>query len=105
MVVRPVFTHPWEVSPAEAMEIQRQLCRHVIIVPLDCGPGTVAGIDVGVKGKQARAAVVLYSYSELGPSDDHGRDAGFVSLRAGAVGLPCLVSRRAVGFRWLTGIR
>ncbi|MEE8391965.1 MAG: deoxyribonuclease V [Anaerolineae bacterium] len=67
MAVRPIFAHPWDVSPAEAREIQRQLCRRVVIEALNCWPETVVGIDVGVKGKQMRAGVVLYSYPELLP--------------------------------------
>jgi len=67
MSVRPTFTHPWDVSPAEAREIQRQLRERVLVQPLDQPPEVIAGIDVSVKGEQARAAIVLLSYPDLTP--------------------------------------
>jgi len=67
MAVQPLFTHPWNVSPAEAMEIQRQLRDRVLVHPLDRQPEVIAGVDVSVKGEQAQAAVVLLSYPDLTP--------------------------------------
>jgi deoxyribonuclease V len=67
MVVRPVFAHPWNVSPAEAREIQRQLLGRVLVQPLDRRPEIIAGVDVSAKGEWARAAVVLCSYPEMVP--------------------------------------
>jgi len=74
MAIRPIFTHSWDVSPAEAKEIQRQLRRRVLVEPLNHQPEIIAGIDVsvkharkGVKKEQARAAVVLLSYPDLIP--------------------------------------
>jgi deoxyribonuclease V len=67
MAVRPVFTHPWDVSPSEAMHIQRQLRDRVRVEPLGCQPEIVAGVDVSVKGAEARAGVVLLSYPGLVP--------------------------------------
>ncbi|MGH8545271.1 MAG: deoxyribonuclease V [Gammaproteobacteria bacterium] len=59
--------HRWDVSPKEAVAIQRQWCAKV--VRRDClGPvRRVAGIDVGFKerGTVARAAVVILRYPEL----------------------------------------
>jgi len=67
MAIRPAHTHPWDVSPAEARDIQRQLRGRVLVQPLDERPSGVAGLDVSVKGEQARAAVVLLSYPDLVP--------------------------------------
>jgi deoxyribonuclease V len=67
MTVRPVFTHPWDVSPAEARAIQDQLCGRVCVQPLERQPDVVAGVDVSVKGGVAKAAVVLLSYPDLVP--------------------------------------
>ena len=67
MAVQPTFTHAWDVSPADAREIQRQLRRRVLVEPLDRPPEIVAGVDVSVKGGQARAAVVLFSCPDLIP--------------------------------------
>jgi deoxyribonuclease V len=65
--MQPVITHPWNVSPAEAREIQRQMRGRVLVQPLDCQPENIAGVDVSVKDGQARAAVVLLSYPDLVP--------------------------------------
>jgi len=67
MAVRPVSTHPWDVSPAEARTIQNRLCDRVRVEPLGCQPAVVAGVDVSVKGGVAKAAVVLLSYPDLVP--------------------------------------
>ncbi|MCK4470207.1 MAG: deoxyribonuclease V [Anaerolineae bacterium] len=67
MSVQAVFTHPWDVSPAEAREIQRRLRDRVLVQPLEHQPEIIAGIDVSVKGERARAAVVLLSYPDLTP--------------------------------------
>jgi deoxyribonuclease V len=67
MAVRPVFAHPWDVSPAEARVIQNRLRGRVRVQPLDSPPGVVAGVDVIVKGGVAKAAVVLFSYPDCVP--------------------------------------
>jgi len=63
MNARPL--HPWDVSPAEAVHIQEQLRGQAIAEGRPAGPRTVAGVDVGVKGERARAAVVVLSYPAL----------------------------------------
>ena len=67
MTARPVLSHPWDVSPAEAREVQNRLRERVSVRPLAHRPRTVAGVDVSVKGGVARAAVVLLSYPDLAP--------------------------------------
>lgn len=52
-------THPWDVSPTEAAEIQRQLEPLVCEEPVDWDAvQTVAGLDVSVRGDRVRAAIV-----------------------------------------------
>lgn len=67
MALRPVFSHSWNVSLAEAQEIQRQLHGRVLIQPLAIPPQVIAGVDVSIKGEGARAAVVLLTYPDLVP--------------------------------------
>jgi deoxyribonuclease V len=67
MAVQPIFTHSWDVSPAEARDIQHQLCGRVLVQPFDRQPEVIAGLDVSVKEGQARAAAVLLSYPDLVP--------------------------------------
>jgi deoxyribonuclease V len=68
MTFQPVLSHPWDVSPAEAREVQNRLRERVSVRPVAHQPQVVAGVDVSVKGGVARAAVVLLSYPGLIPS-------------------------------------
>ncbi|MDE3088166.1 MAG: deoxyribonuclease V [Chloroflexota bacterium] len=65
-------THRWDVTPREAIRLQRDLAARVI----EEGPAGqvrfVAGVDVGFEGadnQTARAAVVVLSFPELEPVD------------------------------------
>lgn len=69
MAIRPVISHPWDVSTAQAKEIQRDLRRHVIVSSFDRCLETIAGVDVSVQEGRARSAVVLLSFPELEPVD------------------------------------
>lgn len=66
-------THSWDVTPREAMQIQRDLAARVIEQD-HLGPVRfVAGVDVGFEGegnKTARAAVVVLNFPALQPVDD-----------------------------------
>ncbi|MFQ5854271.1 MAG: deoxyribonuclease V [Anaerolineae bacterium] len=61
--------HPWDVTPQEAMEIQRRLRDQVITETTFDELETVAGIDCGFKDDKARAAVVVLQYADLQPVD------------------------------------
>lgn len=54
--------HSWDVSVAEAQAIQRELARKVRCEPLTMPVRSIAAVDVGFQGAEARAAVVLVSY-------------------------------------------
>lgn len=62
-------SHPWDVEPQEAMEIQRQLQDEVVVETIFDEVETVAGIDCGFKDGKARAAVVVLGYPDLQPVD------------------------------------
>jgi len=66
-MLRPSIAHPWDVSPAEARAIQERLRVHVRAMPLENPPHTIAGVDVSVKGKRSRAAIVIHEYPTLTP--------------------------------------
>jgi len=64
-----LYSHSWEVTPAEAMAIQERL-RPVVVADDDFDPVRhVAGVDVGfLRGNTiARAAVVVLTFPELRP--------------------------------------
>ncbi len=59
--------HDWNLSPSAAVALQRELAPQLIDdQALDFDRlDTIAGIDVSVRGKAARAAVVVMSYPQL----------------------------------------
>ena len=60
------FSHPWDLSPAEAIELQQSLRARVRLQPLELETiRTVAGVDAGFPGGQARAAVVVLAFPSL----------------------------------------
>jgi deoxyribonuclease V len=62
--------HRWDVSPAEAVAIQRDLAVKVAQKPLLPWPRTVAGIDVSYRGDVAQAAVVVLDLETLETVDE-----------------------------------
>lgn len=74
--------HPWPATPADAIALQQRLAPRVILEgdPQEAGVRTVAGCDLafldsGRKGALARAAVVLLSYPDLQPVEQHTVEA------------------------------
>lgn len=62
-----VAPHPWKVSTAEARDIQLDLRDRVSFQPDFGEVRTVAGVDVGMAGDVAKAAVVVLDYPSLAP--------------------------------------
>jgi deoxyribonuclease V len=62
-----VKTHSWNLSPDEAVALQRRLAKAVIIADQLPQVGLVAGVDVGFEeqGKITRAAVVVLKLADL----------------------------------------
>ena len=59
------ITHGWDISPRKARELQNKLARQVVEQPPAAPISTVAGIDVGIRGDTAQAAVVVLKYPSL----------------------------------------
>lgn len=57
--------HPWDVTPAEARRIQNELRSLVSTQSQTEAVRSVAGVDVGISGDEAVAAVVLLSLPSL----------------------------------------
>lgn len=57
--------HAWNVSPEEAIAVQRTLAPLVRQEPLLQALQTIAGVDMSVRGDQVQAAVVVLSLPEL----------------------------------------
>ena len=64
---RPIGTHRWDVTPDEAIAIQRELAGRIVREGDPAPVRLVAGVDVsaGRLGSRGRAAVVLLSYPDL----------------------------------------
>ena len=57
---------PWDLSPEEAIQLQKELRSQVVLTPLPLDSvHTIAGVDVGFPGDRTRAAAVLLSFPEL----------------------------------------
>jgi deoxyribonuclease V len=65
--MRPSLSHPWNLTPAQARDLQLELRSQVIEVDRFDPPRRVAGVDVGFEqqGSVTRAAVAVLSYPDL----------------------------------------
>jgi deoxyribonuclease V len=61
--------HPWDVSPREAVRIQRALAGQVREIPLPGPVETVAGVDVSVRGDRVQTAIVTVRLPDLAVVD------------------------------------
>ena len=57
--------HAWNVTPAQAVDIQRKLAALVRPLPLHGRPRTLAGVDVSVLRGEVQAAVVVLDFGSL----------------------------------------
>ena len=65
--MKTIISHPWALSPAEAIAVQRELRAHLILTD-SLGPvQRIAGVDVGFEagGAVTRAAVAVLGYPGL----------------------------------------
>ncbi len=65
MTIAPL--HEWDLSPSDAIALQRELSARLVSDRRLClgGVGAVAGVDVSVKAGITRAAIVVMSYPDL----------------------------------------
>jgi deoxyribonuclease V len=59
--------HSWDLTPRQGIEIQRHLRDRLILKWTNRKVETVAGVDVSLKDKKARAAIVVLHYPDLTP--------------------------------------
>jgi deoxyribonuclease V len=57
--------HAWDVTPEEAIRIQKQLADEVCATPLGTSVETIAGIDVSIRGDTAQAAIAVLQLPDL----------------------------------------
>lgn len=61
--------HRWELTPTEAVAMQRALASEVRLAPLEKAPGRIAGVDVSVRNGVAQAAVIVVDAATMQPLD------------------------------------
>jgi len=61
----PRITHPWDLDPAAAMALQRELATKVIRKTAFGPVTTIAGIDASYRDGIARAAIVAFSFPKM----------------------------------------
>ncbi len=89
----PRRLHKWDLSPKEAIRIQRELARCLVLSWDGRKVSSVAGVDVSVKAARARAAIVVLHYPDLEPIEGVTAEAdaaypyvpGLLTFREGPV--------------------
>lgn len=61
--------HPWDLSPKDAVALQRRLAGAVAARPLPAPPQTIAGVDVSVRGNRVQTAIVVLRVADLAVVD------------------------------------
>jgi deoxyribonuclease V len=85
--------HRWDLSPKEAIRLQLELSRRLILSWDGRSIGSVAGVDVSVKDGLTRAAIVVLSFPALEPIEGVTAEAevvfpyvpGLLTVREGPV--------------------
>ncbi|MEX2238397.1 MAG: deoxyribonuclease V [Dehalococcoidia bacterium] len=98
--------HRWDISPREAVEIQRRLALQVVTEDRAVDVRYVAGVDIiaGPRGSLARGAVVVLSYPDLEMVESHAVESiapypyipGLLAFREIPVLIPALEAVRQV---------
>ncbi|NLT73851.1 MAG: deoxyribonuclease V [Chloroflexi bacterium] len=70
-MLAPLIGHRWDLPASEAIALQHQLARQLVLVSSDVDIDLVAGIDVSILGSLAHAAVVVMRYSDLACIEQH----------------------------------
>ncbi|MBN1400554.1 MAG: deoxyribonuclease V [Anaerolineae bacterium] len=64
-MLRPILEHSWDLSPSEAIALQKELAGRVSMEGFPDRISSVAGVDVGIRQGVAQAAVVVLTWPEL----------------------------------------
>jgi len=59
--------HTWTLDPRQATEIQFELRNRLVLSWNRREPTTVGGVDVGLEGEKAHAAIVVLRYPDMAP--------------------------------------
>jgi deoxyribonuclease V len=59
--------HNWNLTPAEAAQVQKELRERLILAWDERPVRTVGGVDISIQSESARAAIVVLGYPDLEP--------------------------------------
>lgn len=99
MLMRYKTLHSWDISPKEAIGIQKKIRARIIARKLPLGDiRLIAGVDVSFKNDLSRASIVVFTFPDLKKLETitHTMKAGFpyipglLSFREGPVILECV---------------
>ena len=57
--------HAWDLTPQQAIQVQRELAGFVRVEPLARPPQTIAGLDMSVRAEAVQAAIVVLALPSL----------------------------------------
>ncbi len=63
--MNPIIKHAWDLTPREAIALQRKLAGMVLERPLRTPVDSIAGIDVSVRNERVRTAIVVLEMKDL----------------------------------------
>ncbi len=77
-----LLNHSWEITPAEAVRVQRTLQKRLALHPLAGPPGMIAGADISCEwhGESGIGGMIVFSYPDMRIVDE--------SFHAGALRFP-----------------
>jgi len=89
----PHRLHSWNLTPSEAIHAQQELVRRRVLAWDGRRVETVAGVDVSVKARRARGAIVVLRFPDLDPIEQATAEAevtfpyvpGLLTFREGPV--------------------
>lgn len=61
--MNPVRTHEWDLTPKQAIDLQKSLASDIVLKDRFKGPEFVAGIDVGFEQKEKSHGRQLWCWS------------------------------------------
>ena len=73
-----VKLHNWNLTPEEAVRVQRELRSRLVLAWDGQQVNTIGGVDVSIQPETTRAAIVIISYPDLKPIDAAVADAPLV---------------------------
>lgn len=70
--------HPWDLSPDEAAQIQKELRARLVLTWDERHVATIGGVDISITAESARAAIVVIRFPDLKPLEAVTADAPLV---------------------------